>query len=138
MFDESVFPFGSMTPTSPPSYEFLDTIDENNPISQMFRQTPIILVATPYAEGVPCTLELDTSDTTNISSSPLALSSHPSADSDLSTTDPLVMGFPSLSHPFSGHHMVTRFRHGIVKPIHKLNLHVDTPSLVPHNYLQAF
>lgn len=84
-----------MTPTSPPSYEFLDTIDDNNPISQIFCQTLIIPVATPYADGVPGNSELHMSDTTNMSFSPLALSSHPSAESDLSTTDPVVMGFPS-------------------------------------------
>ncbi|GJR64758.1 ribonuclease H-like domain-containing protein [Tanacetum coccineum] len=38
-FDETVFPFGSMTPTSPPSYDFLD--ESNNLISNIIRSSPI-------------------------------------------------------------------------------------------------
>lgn len=34
--------------------------------------------------------------------------------------------------------MVTRSCCGITKHIHKFNLHVETPSPVPCNYLQAF
>lgn len=36
------------------------------------------------------------------------------------------------------HPMETRSFHGIFKPIVKLNLHVDIPSLVPRNCLPAF
>ncbi|KAJ9536157.1 hypothetical protein OSB04_un000658 [Centaurea solstitialis] len=39
-FDESGFPFGSMTPTSPPSYDFLDHSVDSSPISRRLLMTP--------------------------------------------------------------------------------------------------
>lgn len=67
MFDEPVFPFGSMTPISPCSYKFLDTIDDTNHISQMLRQTPLIPSYLPITEEVTSTPDI--SATTDVSSS---------------------------------------------------------------------
>lgn len=58
-------------------------------------------------------------------------------NSPVSTSSPQLSNLP-FSVTQSQHSVVTRAKQGIFKPIHKLNLHVDTSSFVPKNYLHAF
>lgn len=44
-FDESIFPFGSMTPNSSPNYDFLD-VDEHNIFNDPLRPPPPIVPPT--------------------------------------------------------------------------------------------
>ncbi|GJR94789.1 ribonuclease H-like domain-containing protein [Tanacetum coccineum] len=46
-FDETVFPFGSMTPTKPPSYQFLDDNLDTSPIALRLLTTPTSPQQTP-------------------------------------------------------------------------------------------
>ena len=45
---------------------------------------------------------------------------------------------PSVTPTRSQHPMLTRSKLGISKPIRKLNLHIDSTSPVPKNYLLDF
>ncbi|KAI3780426.1 hypothetical protein L2E82_10407 [Cichorium intybus] len=65
------------------------------------------------------------------------LGSHQLSPQQPSPSSP-VSSDASVPSPQTQHPMVTRAKHGIFKPIRKLNLHIDTSSPVPKNYLQAF
>jgi len=123
-FDESVFPFASMTPTQPPSYTFLDSNIEPNAISKQLLTSPSpsssIDNPTPHQES-PSQLYL------NLSSSATAPTSS-------------VPPQPRSTHPMppsSSHQMTTRSKQGITKPIQRLNLLTTSISPIPRSHLQA-
>ncbi|KAL4561507.1 hypothetical protein LXL04_033674 [Taraxacum kok-saghyz] len=157
IFDETSFPFSSMTPVQSPSYCFLDhDLDDANSISKSFLcssspstdthtsqpSSPAVespLVADFHPPGDSTSNAAAHSDT---AAPPLVTTSSTGGPHDppVSTAAPSV-AVPSRSQPTPSaptHTMHTRLRHGIVKPVHKLNLHVDTTSPVPRSYSQDF
>lgn len=121
-FDESIFPFGSMTPNSSPNYDFLD-VDEHNIFNDPLRPPPPIVPPTELSS----------------TSSPIPTPTSQPQPNVTSTTSyvPSVAPIPP-SGTTRSHHMTTRARYGICKPIQKLNLHTEATSPIPKNYSQAF
>ncbi|KAL4588677.1 hypothetical protein LXL04_001570 [Taraxacum kok-saghyz] len=166
VFDETVFPFGSMTPNSPPSYSFLDHVDLPHPHTSPTHPPPTTEVVPPHedtsapaassASASPSHSAGSASQTTHSSvssppASPLSAHQAPPDQQDPSSPSTPVFSSPSVSPPSAAapsspdvapfptqHPMVTRAKLGITKPIRKLNLHVDSSSPVPKTYLQAF
>nr|GEX85360.1 ribonuclease H-like domain-containing protein [Tanacetum cinerariifolium] len=62
-FDETVFPFGSMTPTKPPSYQFLDDNLDTSPIALRLLTTPTSPQQTPPQTTPQTTLQATTQTT---------------------------------------------------------------------------
>lgn len=136
-FDETIFPFGSMTPNASPSYTFLDSsLDGPNTYSAQLLQSsnpphipsPVTSSAADNSNGYATASSSSTTADIN------TVSPEPSSTTGSPTTSPVSSPTPVTTT----HHMVTRSRHGIFKPTHKLNLHVDTTSPVPRSYSQAF
>ncbi|GJS92021.1 ribonuclease H-like domain-containing protein [Tanacetum coccineum] len=115
-FDETVFPFGSMTPTKPPSYQFLDDNLDTSPIALRLLTTPTSPQQTP-----PQTTNPQTNPQTTPQSTPPTPLSTPSPQ-----TTPTPPTTPPPPPPTSQHPMVTRSKVGIVKANPKYNLHVTT------------
>lgn len=154
-FDETIFPFGSMTPDLPPSYEFLNQIDDHHIPSASLRQTSpthtsptlqnYVPPPSPVHGDIPASPSTSSTAASTVSpfSSAASLNGSGILFCSSKTTkslspDSVTSLDPSLSPPAPSHPMVTRSRVGIVKPIRKLNLHVDTSSPIPHNNLQGF
>ncbi|GJV33119.1 ribonuclease H-like domain-containing protein [Tanacetum coccineum] len=116
-FDETVFPFGSMTPTKPPSYQFLDDNLDTSPIALRLLTTPTSPQQTP-----PQTTPQTNPQTTPQSTPPTPLST-PSPQ-----TTPTPPTTPPPPPPTSQHPMVTRSKVGIVKANPKYNLHLYCSS----------
>ncbi|KAJ9567043.1 hypothetical protein OSB04_003009 [Centaurea solstitialis] len=126
VFHESIFPFDSVSPSDPPSYNFLDDTTEPSPILSHFLHHPTPTTTTPSTSLNHPTPPPPTDHTSPSSSSPPN-----SADSHVPTPHP-----PEPSgHPT--HHMTTRAKSGITKPIQRLNLHTTTTSPVPRSHIQA-
>ncbi|KAL4584621.1 hypothetical protein LXL04_009226 [Taraxacum kok-saghyz] len=145
-FDETIFPFGSMTPDRSPNYDFLHVEEHRNcfndpshpsqplgsPSSDDAASDPQTTVATDGA------VVSDTASPSAASFPPVSTPVSPSPNPSLTNptdTNPS----PTVSAPT--HSMTTRARHGIYKPIHKLNLHTDSSpssSPTPRNYAHAF
>ncbi|GJR28470.1 ribonuclease H-like domain-containing protein [Tanacetum coccineum] len=73
-FDETVFPFGSMTPTKPPSYQFLDDNLDTSPIALRLLTTPTSPQQTPPQTTNPQTTPQTNPQTTPQSTPPTPLS----------------------------------------------------------------
>nr|GEU61449.1 hypothetical protein [Tanacetum cinerariifolium] len=116
-FDETVFPFGSMTPNQPPSYQFLDDNLDTSPIALHILTTP-----TSPQQTLPQTTPQATPQTTPPSSLP--------TPSPLNTTLPPNALPPPPPPSTSQHPMVTRSKVGIKKANPKYNFHVTTSSLI--------
>ncbi|GKD41538.1 hypothetical protein Tco_1261745, partial [Tanacetum coccineum] len=135
-FDETVFPFGSMTPTQPPSYQFLDDNLDTSPIALRLLTTPTSPQQTP-----PQTTTQTTPQATQQRTPPTPLPT----PSPLNTTLPPNTPLPNTSPPpppppppsTSKHPMVTRSKVGIVKANPKYNFHVTTTSLIPKSPFHA-
>nr|GEW73601.1 hypothetical protein [Tanacetum cinerariifolium] len=126
-FDEIVFPFGSMTPTKPPSYQFLNDNLDTYPIALHLLTTPTSPQQTPS----------QTTQQTNPQITPQSTPPTP-----LSTPSPQTTSTPSTTPPpppppTSQHPMVTRFKVGIMKANPKYNFHVTTSSLIPKSLFHA-
>ncbi|GJX23148.1 ribonuclease H-like domain-containing protein [Tanacetum coccineum] len=115
-----------MTPTQPPSYQFLDDNLNTSPIPLRLLTTPTSPQQTP-----PQT----TPQTTPVTPLP--------APSPLNTTLPPNTPPPNTSPPpppppsTSQHPMVTRSKVGIVKANPKYNFHVTTSSPIPKSHFHA-
>ncbi|GJZ66253.1 ribonuclease H-like domain-containing protein [Tanacetum coccineum] len=127
-FDETVFPFGSMTPTKPPSYKFLDDNLDTSPIALRLLTTPTSPQQTP-----PQTTPQTNPQTTPQSTPPTPLST----PSPQTTPTPPTTPPPPPPPPTSQHPMVTRSKVGIVKANPKYNLHVTTSSPIPKSPFHA-
>ncbi|KAJ9553553.1 hypothetical protein OSB04_017598 [Centaurea solstitialis] len=112
VFDESTFPFGSMTPNLAPSYDFLDLEDNRNHFNNLnYPSHPTEPVFTPESP-TPSTNDADTSTTPP--TPPLSPSvAHPSTEHSSTQPSPLI----PPSAPTNIHPMATRARHDISKPI---------------------
>nr|GEX76253.1 ribonuclease H-like domain-containing protein [Tanacetum cinerariifolium]GEX76257.1 ribonuclease H-like domain-containing protein [Tanacetum cinerariifolium]GEX76562.1 ribonuclease H-like domain-containing protein [Tanacetum cinerariifolium] len=131
-FDETVFPFGSMTPTRPPSYQFLDDNLDTSLIALRLLTTPTFRQQTS-PQTTQQTTPQATPQTTPLTSLP--------TPSPLNTTLPPNTSPPNTSPPpppsTSQHPMVTRSKVGIVKANPKYNFHVTTSSSIPKSPFYA-
>ncbi|GJY51006.1 ribonuclease H-like domain-containing protein [Tanacetum coccineum] len=130
-FDETVFPYGSVTPNSAPSYTFLD--DDEPTIRPSSSTNTVEPTITEPIQPTP--IEPDSTEpTTNISpESPTHVVAAPilaEAHQIPSTTTP--------QNPTSTYSMVTRSRAGVTKPNPKYHCHVSTISPIPKSYNAAF
>ncbi|GJX96017.1 ribonuclease H-like domain-containing protein [Tanacetum coccineum] len=129
-FDETVFPFGSMTPTKPPSYQFLDDNLDTSPIALRLLTTPTSPQQTP-----PQITPQTNPQTTPQSTPPTPLSTpSPQTTPTPPTTLPPP---PPPPPPTSQHPMVTRSKVETVKANPKYNLHVTTSSPIPKSSFHA-
>ncbi|KAJ9548922.1 hypothetical protein OSB04_021465 [Centaurea solstitialis] len=113
VFDESIFPFGSATPTNPPSYSFLDDPSDTSPIMRN-------ILHSHHPPPNP------TAPSPNHSSADIQGNHLPPSLSSASSPTP---------HPT--HPMTTRSKSGIVKPTQRLNLHTTSITPLPRSHLQA-
>ncbi|KAI3746178.1 hypothetical protein L6452_08601 [Arctium lappa] len=118
-FDETIFPYGSVTPTKPPSYDFLSDTDASPILRQILQPSQAPNPTPPNTDPDP----------------PIHDSAPDPAVED-ETPIPSPPPSPSQSLP-RGHSMNTRSKSGIFKPTHRLNLHSTSISSVPRSHLQA-
>ncbi|GJU00864.1 ribonuclease H-like domain-containing protein [Tanacetum coccineum] len=120
-----------MTPTKPPSYQFLDDNLDTSPVALRLLTTPASPQQTPPQITNPQTTPQTNPQITPQSTPPTPLST-PSPQTTPTTPPP-----PPTPPPTSQHPMVTRFRVGIVKANPKYNLHVTTSSPIPKSLFHA-
>ncbi|KAJ9558576.1 hypothetical protein OSB04_013190 [Centaurea solstitialis] len=127
VFHESIFPFGAVTPSQNNSYSFLDDSSDPSPILQQILQPNTNTQAPPpIVQPLPsATATHDLIPTATNLPSPT-----PVSPSSTYTDHPVTQPTPT-------HHMTTRAKAGITKPIQRLNLHINTTSPVPRSHLQA-
>ncbi|GJZ69144.1 ribonuclease H-like domain-containing protein [Tanacetum coccineum] len=118
-----------MTPTKPPSYQFLDDNLDTSPIALRLLTTPTSPQQTP-----PQITPQTNPQTTPQSTPPTPLST-PSPQT--TQTPPTTPPPPPPPPPTSQHPMVTRSKVGIVKANPKYNLHVTTSSPIPKSPFHA-
>ncbi|GKE34552.1 ribonuclease H-like domain-containing protein [Tanacetum coccineum] len=154
-FDEDVFPFGNVTPSNTPTYDFLlphIQTTTNVPTTEPFVQhmnepnTPI----TPH-HITPPTSPPQPDTHPSYSSTPIP----PQPDTPPShSSTPIPTLAPTQSHAqtvdshtpipinnssqtMSTHPMVTRAKAGIFKPLERMNCHVTTTSPLPRSNVHA-
>ncbi|GKD82054.1 ribonuclease H-like domain-containing protein [Tanacetum coccineum] len=118
-----------MTPTSPPSYHFLD--EPLNIVTQTIRQSPIATVSNNTPSS-PTTSSLTSSPTIY---PPSSSTSSPSLNNINTMLPPQPQPNPNLG---SVHAMVTCFRVGTNRHTQRLSLHVSSISPLPKSYTDAF
>ncbi|GJR24574.1 ribonuclease H-like domain-containing protein [Tanacetum coccineum] len=145
-FDETVFPYESMTPHTSPSYTFLDTspnlIQQHLLTKSTISPTPPHVPephhrASPHPSHNTTTRPIQTEPLlphqqpiiTNSAQQPASTESQPASTTITPTANP---------NPASTHSMVTRFRVGTNKPTQRYTLNVSTISPIPKTYKQAF
>ncbi|GJQ99103.1 ribonuclease H-like domain-containing protein [Tanacetum coccineum] len=145
-FDETVFPYGSMTPNEPPSYTFLDTSPN---IIQQHLLTKLISSPSPNTTTQSTPNNNPPSNTTpHQISSPTQPTIHgPLPNSQLNQNSPSqpasTHSIPAVTtntnpNPASTHSMVTRYRVGTNRPTQRYTLNVSTISPIPKSYSNAF
>nr|GEU29738.1 ribonuclease H-like domain-containing protein [Tanacetum cinerariifolium] len=160
-FDETSFPFGSMTPIVSPSYDFL--FDSSNVISNIIKLTPIPTTTSPTDLPQPNTpVTINPTIHINEPSSPaqtqsttlpatettlhinIPLSTHATNNSPSNqqpNPDSVSQDPPSTTinpNPVSTHPMITRSRVGTNCPTQHLNLHVSSISPLTKSYNTGF
>ncbi|GJV84101.1 ribonuclease H-like domain-containing protein [Tanacetum coccineum] len=138
------FPFGSMTPDTPPSYDFL--LPLNAPLRPNITPlTPPTIApnTTPLTPVlIPSTTAPLTSPTHSLRAQPTAAHTLPSPHQPTSpdpTASPAVPS-PTINNrnpPTNRHSMVTRAKARISKPLERMNCHVTTTSPLPRFHLHA-
>nr|GEX93341.1 ribonuclease H-like domain-containing protein [Tanacetum cinerariifolium] len=155
-FDEMAFPYGSVQPTSPLNYTFLD--DSPDIITQTIFHTPIapptnvqehpdpttpLHTTEPITQPIPAqqsTMPQPTAQQTNpdhsvVQQTPPPYQTMAQQAHQIPISDPTPTANPN---PVSVHPMVTRFRVGTNCPIQLLNLHVSSISHLPNSYNDTF
>ncbi|GJT06345.1 ribonuclease H-like domain-containing protein [Tanacetum coccineum] len=119
-----------MTPTQPPSYQFLDDNIDTSPITLRILTTPTSPQQTP-----PQTTPQATPQTTPLTPlpTPSPLNTTLPPNHPLQKSSPPPPPSPSTSQ----HSMVTRFKVGIMKANPKYNFHVTTSSLIHKSSFHA-
>ncbi|GJY34608.1 ribonuclease H-like domain-containing protein, partial [Tanacetum coccineum] len=118
-----------MTPTQPPSYQFLNDNLDTSPIARLLLTTPTSPQQTS-PKNTPQTTPQETSQTTPLTPLP--------TQSPLNTTLPPNTSPPPPTPPSTSQHpMVTRSKVGIVKANPKYNFYVTTSSLIPKSPFHA-
>ncbi|GJW64968.1 ribonuclease H-like domain-containing protein, partial [Tanacetum coccineum] len=159
-FDETVFPYGSMTPDASPPYNFLDT-DPNLIQKHMLHNMPTVGSSPVAATRQPTspspqptsTSAHSTGPPTNQPTNHSTLQPTPSAPTNPTPTTnlpptnsipPTPPPVPSPAttqpnrNPASTHSMVTRYRVGTNRPTQRYTLSVSTISPIPKSYNHAF
>nr|GEU75231.1 ribonuclease H-like domain-containing protein [Tanacetum cinerariifolium] len=132
-FDETVFPFGSMTFTQPPSYQFLDDNLDTSPIALRLLTTP-----TSHQQTSPQTTPQTTSQATPQTTPLTPLPTPTPLNTMLPPNTPPPHTSPPPPPPSTSQHpMVTCFKVGIVKANLKYNFHVTTSSPIPKSLFHA-
>ncbi|GJX77762.1 ribonuclease H-like domain-containing protein [Tanacetum coccineum] len=156
IFDEDQFPFGSMTPDTPPSYDFLlpphnthtsQTTHPNNhqlppptamppsPTHTSPTQSPQAQPQSPHHPLTPRTPATHQ----QIPIPPLSSTHEPTTPS--STPNTHITSPAATAHgnapTTNTHHMVTRAKAGISKPLARMNCHATTTSPIPRSHLHA-
>ncbi|GKA33489.1 ribonuclease H-like domain-containing protein [Tanacetum coccineum] len=145
IFDEDQFPFGSMTPDVPPSYDFL-LPPQHTFVPQTTQATPIQAPTGPLPHIIhgpnqtqhTHPLEPTTPGHTPTSGpNPSGLNTTPTPPSPVLNTQltPPAATFPENAPPTNTHHMVTCAKAGISKPLAHMNCHVTTTSSIPRSHL---
>ncbi|GKD24593.1 ribonuclease H-like domain-containing protein [Tanacetum coccineum] len=166
-FDENQFPYKSMTPSSPPSYQFL----ESTPSSPLLHHvtnttnmghtlpTPSLTTSGPPTTSYPPpdSIPPPASTTTSLAHSPRPNITTPisSNNEPTTTTSTNPAAHQSSSHhltaqpqstasipnidptPAQTHTMVTRSQRGIIKPFERLSLHTSSVSPVLKSHFLA-
>ncbi|GJZ44585.1 ribonuclease H-like domain-containing protein [Tanacetum coccineum] len=158
-FEETIFPFGSMTPSNPPSYNFLEHNDTPSPIqlkllttpnsstvnqptsntSQAQQQPNIMHPSTSSAHSSPQSTTSNTHVPHSILPAPSTVYSPAHQPTQQSTTTSTQPAYPPPPNPnnTSRHPMVTRSRDGTTKPTNRFTLHVSSVSPLPKSHIQA-
>ncbi|GJZ17589.1 ribonuclease H-like domain-containing protein [Tanacetum coccineum] len=161
-FDETVFPYGTITPTNTPRYTFLDDTPDfvptpiphviptqNSPTDTTIPiDTPTYLPHDALAQHLtppPSPTSAQARDTSPSSASTSAQTEHTNTPVPLSPvnanhqthTPPPTVQQPK-PNPASVHPMVTRFQVGSNRPPARLTLHVSSVSPLPKSYRDAF
>lgn len=118
-FDETTFPYGSVAPTNPPSYDFLLDSKISPTLQHILHPNHPISATPPYH-----------TEDTHIPTPPhlILVSLH------LPLTSPLHLQTPLLLHPYPLHIICTL---DIIKPIDHLNLIPSSISSIPKSHIQA-
>ncbi|GJS67664.1 ribonuclease H-like domain-containing protein [Tanacetum coccineum] len=153
---EQQFPFRSMTPDTPPSYDFLlpphnthtfQTTHPNNhqlppsttmPSSTTHMsptQSPQVQPQYPHHHLTPPTLATHQ----QIPIHPLSSTHEPTTPSSTSNTHITTPATTAHGNAptTNTHHMVTRAKAGISKPLARMNCHATTTSPIPRSHLHA-
>ncbi|XP_071695889.1 uncharacterized protein [Rutidosis leptorrhynchoides] len=154
-FDETSFPFGSMNPTQPPSYDFLDP--PPNLFSRSFHLSPSTQPSETQPPSTEATVTSPTSTETQpppieatvtptetqpppneaTVTSPTPTDTQPSIIPLTSKTQPPPTEATLASTSQSTHPMITRARLGTAKPVQRFNLHTSALSPIPRTYPAA-
>nr|GEW32253.1 ribonuclease H-like domain-containing protein [Tanacetum cinerariifolium] len=151
IFDEDQFPFGSMTPDQPPSYDFLlpppNTQVTNPPNHHLStgKPTPSIHIPTqPYPSQLHSTPHLDPANEpvtltkpTTPDPTPVPTSPSPTPNTHLTTPAATTSSNAPNGPTTNTHHIVTRAKAGISKPLARMNCHVTTTSPIPRSHLHV-
>ncbi|GJR39255.1 ribonuclease H-like domain-containing protein [Tanacetum coccineum] len=154
IFDEDQFPFGSMTPDTPPSYDFLlpphnthtsQTTHPNNhqlhpptamppsPTHTSPTQSPQAQPQSPHHPLTPRTPATHQ----QIPVPPLSSTHEPTTPSltpNTHITSPAATAYGNAPTT-NTHHMVTRAKARISKPLERMNFHVTATSPLPRSHL---
>lgn len=159
IFDETTFPFGSMTPNQALSYSFLDNIDLTpnfihtnstpsfplllNPTTPMksLKSLPSLMSPSSWTTSLQLMAVIPNNQLSRAQPNKKMEQSSQSATTNL--IQPVAatpVSWSQRSHPSisSSYPMVNRAKGGIKKPIHKHNLLVSSSSPIPCKYLLAF
>ncbi|GKB19653.1 ribonuclease H-like domain-containing protein [Tanacetum coccineum] len=142
-FDETQFPYKSMTPSSPPSYQFL----EPTPSSSLLHHTilnPTTHTHGPTADPQPNTHTQPITDPTQSPPHTNQSTSHEPHNTQTQTQNsplpPPIFDPPNpqtntnpVNEPTRTHPMITRSQSGIIKPIDRLSLNTFLISPIPKN-----
>jgi hypothetical protein len=146
-FDETIFPYGSVTPNDAPSYTFLDTTP--NIIPRHILQQPNSIISThnphPTSPNPSTPSHITTTDTTQLQSTQTNTSPENTTPGPTSTVQPNPPPPPvthptdpnTCTNPTSTHPMVTRFQVGTNKKNPRYNCHVSTISPIPKSHVFA-
>ncbi|GJY71727.1 ribonuclease H-like domain-containing protein [Tanacetum coccineum] len=156
IFDEDQFPFGSMMPDTTPSYDFLlpshnthtsQTTHPNNhqlppptamPLSPTHTsptQSPQAQPQSPHHPLTPRTLPTHQ----QMLIPPLSSTHKPTTFSSTPNTHITSLAATAYGNALTTntHHMVTRAKAGISKPLMRMNCHATTTSPIPRSHLHA-
>ncbi|GKB24836.1 ribonuclease H-like domain-containing protein [Tanacetum coccineum] len=139
-FDEDVFPFGNVTSSNKPTYDFLlppiqttTNVPTTTPFVQHMDEpnNPITPHPTTPPNNPP---QPDTPSSHSSTPIPASTQTQSHAQTVASHT-PIPTN--NSSQPVSTHPMVTRAKAGIFKPLEHMNCHVTTTSPLPRSYVHA-
>ncbi|GJV42892.1 ribonuclease H-like domain-containing protein [Tanacetum coccineum] len=128
-FDEDIFPFGNVTSSNKPTYDFL------LPPIQSRTNVPTTPPITPHPTTPPTS---PPQPDTYLSHSSTLIPTLAQTQSHAQTVDShTTIPINNSSQTMSTHPMVTRAKAGIFKPLERMNCHVTTTSPLPRSHVHA-